>query len=100
MDVTNSILAANENHRNPEPMSKSSFVVYASACARISLCKISDEKTRSSDLGDDFVIYLVIVILLVDANGSVSSIFDGWRYALIVGVLHRVVEPHGYEGLF
>ena len=61
---------------NTESIRKSCFVINASARTILSLREICYNKMGSSEFGDNFIVYLVCVFLLIDSNCFIPGLAD------------------------
>ena len=80
-------------------MCKASFVIDTSASSILSLGEISDNKARAFDFGNDPVVYLVVMFLLINPDRFVSCIFNSKFNTFFPCFLGGVIKPHGHKTL-
>ena len=88
MDLVQYVLTTRKYDWKTEPMGKSRLIVDTPPRAITSMRKICNYKARSTNFRYDLIVYLIHVLLLINAHGLISSIYDRGMDTIFPQVRH------------
>ena len=99
MQLIYNILLARENYGNIQSMRKAGLIVDAASCSIISMRKICDQETRTTNFRNDFIIYFIDIQLPVNSPRFITSMINGWSNSILIYFIHFLSKPHSHKYL-
>ena len=90
------ILSACEYHRFAKPFCIPCFIINSPAITS----QISDHETTRLNSGNDFICYIVVMLVVIYAKSLETTTlfgFDCWLDRIIENILHFRRKPHSYK---